>query len=147
MVVLGRIDRFWGNSRYPPSQLPFQRKRLAQRAAYLVLPGFAPLLRCAWPVGAPTPLRCAVGLVAAHGRAGVPLCVPLSTHLRLLCFFDQWEVADFWHPGILERESLAGDHVAPLWESRGLDLMIGAGTVSIKMCPRLRLLWEQMPEP
>jgi len=25
--------------------------------------------------------------------------------------------------------------------------MIGAGTVSIKMGPRLRLLWEQMPEP
>ena len=27
------------------------------------------------------------------------------------------------------------------------DLMIVAGTVSIKMGPRLRLLWEQMPEP
>jgi len=25
--------------------------------------------------------------------------------------------------------------------------MIGAGNVSIKMGPRLRLLWEQMPEP
>jgi NADH-quinone oxidoreductase subunit B len=30
---------------------------------------------------------------------------------------------------------------------RQTDLMIVAGTVSIKMGPRLRLLWEQMPEP
>lgn len=30
---------------------------------------------------------------------------------------------------------------------RQSDLMIVAGTVSIKMGPRLRLLWEQMPEP
>jgi NADH-quinone oxidoreductase subunit B len=30
---------------------------------------------------------------------------------------------------------------------RQADLMIVAGTVSIKMGPRLRLLWQQMPEP
>ena len=30
---------------------------------------------------------------------------------------------------------------------RQADLMIVAGTVSIKIGPRLRLLWEQMPEP
>jgi NADH-quinone oxidoreductase subunit B len=30
---------------------------------------------------------------------------------------------------------------------RQADLMIVAGTVSIKMGPRLRLSWEQMPEP
>ena len=30
---------------------------------------------------------------------------------------------------------------------RQADLMIVSGTVSIKMGPRLRLLWEQMPEP
>jgi len=30
---------------------------------------------------------------------------------------------------------------------RQADLMIVAGTVSIKMGSRLRLLWEQMPEP
>ena len=30
---------------------------------------------------------------------------------------------------------------------RQADLMIVAGTVSIKMGPRLRLLWEQMPDP
>jgi NADH-quinone oxidoreductase subunit B len=29
---------------------------------------------------------------------------------------------------------------------RRADLMIVAGTMSIKMGPRLRLLWEQMPE-
>ncbi len=29
---------------------------------------------------------------------------------------------------------------------RQADLMIVAGTVSVKMGPRLRLLWEQMPE-
>src|SRR2546428_2985190 len=120
MVVLGSIDRFWGNSRYLPSQLRFQRKPIAQRAAYLVLPGIAPLLRRAWPVVAPASLRCAGGLVAAHGRAGVPLCAPLSTHLRLLCLVDQWAVTAFWHPGVLDGEFLAGDHVAPLWESRGL---------------------------
>ena len=121
MVVLGSIDHFWGNSRYLPSQLRFQRKPIAQRTAYLVLPDFAPLLRRARPIVAPTSLRCAGGPVAAHERAGIPLCVPLSSHLQLLCFVDQWEVADFWHPGILERESLAGDHVAHLWESRGSD--------------------------
>src|SRR5229473_5884978 len=119
MVVLGSIDRFWGNSRYLPSQLRFQRERLAQRASYLVLPGFAPLLRRTRPVVAPAPLRCTVGPVAAHERPGVPLCVPLSSHLQLLCLAYQWAVADFWYPGILERESLAGDHVAHLWESRG----------------------------
>lgn len=30
---------------------------------------------------------------------------------------------------------------------RQSDLMIVAGTVSVKMGPRLRMLWEQMPEP
>jgi NADH-quinone oxidoreductase subunit B len=30
---------------------------------------------------------------------------------------------------------------------RQADLMIVAGTVSVKMGPRLRLLWEQMPDP
>ncbi len=30
---------------------------------------------------------------------------------------------------------------------RQADLVIVAGTVSIKMGPRLRLLWEQMPDP
>ena len=30
---------------------------------------------------------------------------------------------------------------------RQADLMIVSGTVSIKTGPRLRLLWEQMPEP
>src|SRR2546426_12042626 len=119
MVVLGSIDRAWGNSRYLPSQPPFQRRLIAQRAAYLVLPGFTPLLRRARPVVAPVPLRCAVGLVATHGRAGVFLCVPLSSHLRLLCLVDQWAVTDFWHPGVLDGKSLTGDHVAHLWESRG----------------------------
>src|SRR5229473_3054000 len=70
VVVLDRIDRSGGNNRYLPAQLRFQRKRIAQRVTYLVLPGFAPLLRRARPVGAPAPLRGAGGLVAAHGRAG-----------------------------------------------------------------------------
>lgn len=30
---------------------------------------------------------------------------------------------------------------------RQADVMIVAGTLSVKMAPRLRLLWEQMPEP
>jgi NADH-quinone oxidoreductase subunit B len=30
---------------------------------------------------------------------------------------------------------------------RQADLMIVAGTLSVKMAPRLRLLWAQMPEP
>ncbi|GHO85700.1 NADH-quinone oxidoreductase subunit 6 [Dictyobacter formicarum] len=30
---------------------------------------------------------------------------------------------------------------------RQADLMIVAGTLSVKMAPRLRLLWEQMPDP
>ena len=32
-------------------------------------------------------------------------------------------------------------------QARQADLMIVAGTVSVKMGPRLRLLWEQMPDP
>ena len=98
-----------------------QRKCIAQRAAYLVLPGFASLLRRARPVAAPAPLRGTVGLVAADRRTGLHLCVPLSTHLWLLCFVNRWEVTDFWHPGILERESLTGKHVTHLWEHRGTD--------------------------
>src|SRR6266699_3376518 len=115
MVVLGSIDHFWRNSRYLPSQLRFQRKPIAQRSSHLVLPGFAPLLRRAWPVVAPAPSRCAVGLVAAHWRAGIHLCVSLSSHLQLLCLVDQWAVTDFWHPGVLESEFLPVVH---LWESR-----------------------------
>nr|WP_207229665.1 NADH-quinone oxidoreductase subunit B [Ktedonosporobacter rubrisoli] len=30
---------------------------------------------------------------------------------------------------------------------RQADLMIVAGTLTVKMAPRLRLLWEQMPDP
>jgi hypothetical protein len=108
VVVLSSINHYWANGRYLPSQLRFQRKPIAQRAAYLVLPGFAPLLRRARPVVAPAPLRCAVALVAAHRCAGVHLCVPLSSHLQLLCLVDQWPVTDFWHPGDLESEFLPG---------------------------------------
>src|SRR5438270_3589296 len=39
--ILGRIDRSWGNSRNLPAQRRFQCKHIAQRATYLVLPGFA----------------------------------------------------------------------------------------------------------
>src|SRR5258708_3234163 len=119
--MLGRIDRSWGNSRDLPAQRRFQRKHIAQRATYLVLSGFAPLLRRTRPVVAPAPLHCTGELVAAHGRAGVPLCLPLPSHLRLLCLVYQWAVTDFWHSRVLECESLPGDHVAPLWVYRGAD--------------------------
>src|SRR6266702_1329923 len=121
LVMLGRIDRSWGNSRDLPAQRRFQCKHITQRATYLVLPGFTPLLRRTRPVVAPAPLRCTGELVAAHERAGVPLCIPLPSHLRLLGLVYQWAVTDFWHSRVLERESHPGDHVAPLWEPGGAD--------------------------
>src|SRR5258706_2778686 len=95
VVVLGSIDGFWGNSRYLPTQLHLRSKRIAQWPSYLVLPGFAPLLRRARPVVTPAPLRGTVGLVAAHRHTGTHLCVPLSSHLQLLCLVYELEVIDF----------------------------------------------------
>src|SRR5258708_27042875 len=84
VVVLGSIDCFWGNSRYLPTQLHLRSKRIAPWPSYLVLPGFAPLLRRARPVVTPAPFRGTLGLVAPHPHTEPHLCVPLSSHLQLL---------------------------------------------------------------